>query len=113
MTKCPFCAIAEGRLPARVVLSDEDVLAFHDIAPQAPVHVLVIPRRHIPALADASPEDQRLLGALLLAAAEAARRCGVGYGFRLVVNSGAAVGQSVGHLHVHVLGGRAMRWPPG
>jgi len=113
VTDCPFCAIAEGRLPARLVFDTDEVVAFHDIAPQAPVHVLVIPRRHIPSVADAAGEDRDLLGALLLAAGEAARRCGIAHGFRLVVNSGAAAGQSVGHLHIHVLGGRALRWPPG
>ncbi len=113
MRDCPFCAIADGRLPARILFSNEELLAFHDIAPQAPVHVLVVPRRHIPAVAAATAEDQSLLGSLLLAAGEAARRAGIGDGFRLVVNSGAAAGQSVPHLHVHVLGGRSLGWPPG
>lgn len=110
---CPFCRIAAGDLPARLLFSSDDVLAFHDIAPQAPVHVLVIPRRHLPSLAAAAPEGAALLGSLMVAAAEAARLCGIGDDFRVVVNTGPAAGQSVPHLHLHVLGGRRLRWPPG
>ncbi len=113
MTDCPFCRIAAGQAPARILFETDDVLAFHDIAPQAPVHVLVVPRRHIPSLAATQPEDRQLLGSLLAAATEAARRCGVAEGYRVVVNSGRAAGQSVHHLHLHVLGGRGLRWPPG
>lgn len=110
---CTFCRIAAGELPARVVFEREDVLALHDISPQAPVHVLVIPKRHVASLSAVSTADLQLLGSLLLAAAEAARRCGVADAFRLVVNTGADAGQSVFHLHLHVLGGRPFRWPPG
>lgn len=114
MRDCLFCRIAAGEIPARVLFSDDEIVAFHDIAPQAPVHVLVIPRRHVVSLAHTSEGDRALLGRLLFGCAEAARRCGLeSGGFRVVVNSGAQSGQSVFHLHLHVLGGRAMRWPPG
>lgn len=97
-----------------MLFSDEEVVAFHDIAPRAPVHVLVIPRRHITSLADAAESDHRLLGKLLLAATEVARRTGIADGgYRVVTNCGAGAGQSVLHLHLHVLGGRPMGWPPG
>lgn len=95
------------------MFTNDEVVAFRDIAPKAPVHILVIPRRHVTSLAVATPEDGELLGRLLLAAAEAARRCGVDDGFRVVVNSGSAAGQSVFHIHLHVLGGRRLAWPPG
>jgi histidine triad (HIT) family protein len=114
MESCVFCRVAEGAAPARVLFTDEDVVAFHDMAPRAPVHVLVIPRRHITSLASAAQDDHRILGKLLLAAAEAARRTGIAEtGYRVVTNSGSSAGQSVFHLHVHVLGGRPMGWPPG
>ncbi|MFZ5788611.1 MAG: histidine triad nucleotide-binding protein [Acidobacteriota bacterium] len=114
MKSCLFCRIAAGEIPARVLFSDDELVAFHDIAPQAPVHVLVIPRRHIVSLAETSGEDHALLGRLLLGCTEAARRAGLeAGGFRVVANTGAQAGQSVFHLHFHVLGGRHMRWPPG
>jgi histidine triad (HIT) family protein len=107
-----FGRILRGEIPCDAVYSDEHCLAFRDGAPQAPVHVLVIPRRSIPRLADAGEEDQPLLGHLLLVAARVARQEGL-EDFRLVVNSGAGAGQTVFHLHVHVLGGRPLAWPPG
>jgi len=110
---CPFCRIAAGESQAKVLLADDDVVAFYDIAPKAPVHLLVIPRRHVASLAEATQEDSSLLGKLLLAAAEAARRTGIVDGFRVVTNTGARSGQSVLHLHLHVLGGRHLAWPPG
>ncbi len=114
MDNCIFCRIASGEAPARVLFADDEVVAFHDRHPQAPVHVLVIPRRHVASLAHAVPEDASLLGRLCLAAAETARRTGIAEsGFRVVVNSGAGVGQSVFHVHLHVLGGRPVGWPPG
>jgi histidine triad (HIT) family protein len=113
VNECLFCRIASGDSPARLLFGDDDILVFHDITPQAPVHILVIPRRHISSLAATSADDRPLLGSLLVAAVEAARVCGVADGYRLVVNSGDAAGQSVPHLHVHVLGGRSFRWPPG
>jgi len=111
---CLFCRIVDGEIPARVVLETERAIAFHDIQPQAPVHVLVIPKRHLTSLAEAQPEDGELLGYLSLLAAEVARATGIaGSGFRTVVNNGADAQQSVHHLHLHVLGGRGMTWPPG
>jgi histidine triad (HIT) family protein len=110
---CLFCKIIEGSIPSKPVYQDDQCLAFHDINPQAPVHVLVIPRKHISSLADAQKEDQALLGHLLLAAAEVARMKSLGNGYRTVISTGADGGQTVDHIHVHVLGGRAMHWPPG
>jgi histidine triad (HIT) family protein len=114
MDGCVFCRVAAGQAPARLLFADDDVVAFHDAHPQAPVHVLVIPRRHIASLADADARQTGLLGTLMLAAAEAARRTGIAErGFRVVVNAGGGAGQSVFHLHLHVLGGRWLGWPPG
>jgi histidine triad (HIT) family protein len=114
MESCIFCRVAEGATPARVLFANEEVVAFHDIAPRAPVHVLVIPRRHIASLASATEGETEILGKLLLAAAEVARRTGIAEtGYRVVTNTGSGAGQSVFHLHVHILGGRPMGWPPG
>ena len=114
MEGCVFCRVGDGTAPARIVLEDEDIVAFHDMSPRAPVHVLVIPRRHIESLAHAGDEDRGVLATLLAAAAEVARRTGIAEtGYRVVTNVGAGAGQSVLHLHLHVLGGRAMGWPPG
>lgn len=114
MDGCVFCRVAAGEVPARVVHADEDVVVFHDIAPRAPIHMLVIPRRHIASLDAAAPEDETLLGRLLLAAADVARRTGlVEGGYRVVNNCGAGAGQSVFHVHLHLLGGRPFGWPPG
>lgn len=110
---CVFCEIAAGRIPAKVLFEDERLLAFHDISPQAPTHVLVIPKVHVPDLDATTDEHAALLGALLLAARRAAAATGLRGGYRVVVNRGADGGQSVDHLHVHVLGGRALAWPPG
>jgi histidine triad (HIT) family protein len=110
---CLFCKIAEGSIPSKAVHSDERSYAFADINPQAPVHFLVVPRVHIPSIAHAGGEHAEVLGHLLLTAAEIARAQGLGNGYRLVVNSGADAGQTVDHLHVHVLGGRHLSWPPG
>jgi histidine triad (HIT) family protein len=107
-----FGRILRGEIPCDAVYSDDLCLAFRDVAPQAPVHVLVIPRDPIPSLSEAGSEHQALLGHLLLVAARVAREQGL-EGFRTVINSGAVAGQTVFHLHVHVLGGRAMTWPPG
>lgn len=108
-----FGRIIRGEIPARIVHDDEQCLAFHDVAPQAPVHVLVIPKRPIPSLAEASPDDRDLLGHLVLVATNLARTLGLADGYRLVVNCGPDGGQSVDHLHVHLLGGRRLGWPPG
>jgi len=114
MDGCIFCRIAAKDAPAGLVFSDDEVVAFHDLHPQAPVHVLVIPRRHVASVAAAEPADQALLGRLLLAAGEVARQTGIAEtGFRVVTNSGPGAGQSVFHVHLHVLGGRRFGWPPG
>jgi histidine triad (HIT) family protein len=109
-----FAKIIAGEIPAEKLYEDEHVVAFRDIQPQAPVHVLVVPRKPLISVADAGPEDAELLGRLLLAAAQVARDLGLAAdGYRLVTNIGDRGGQSVYHLHVHLLGGRQMRWPPG
>lgn len=113
MSSCIFCKIVAGEAPARIVHQDRLAVAFEDNNPQAPVHILVVPRRHISSLADADPDDRDLLGHLLQVGVEVAREAGVGQGFRTVINTGASAGQSVFHIHVHVLGGRPLRWPPG
>ena len=111
---CIFCKIVEKSIPAKILFEDEHVLAFHDINPVAPVHVLVIPKKHIKGLGDAGPEDSELLGKCLKAAQRAAEETGIlQSGFRTVINHGVHGGQTVFHLHVHVMGGRAMAWPPG
>ncbi len=111
---CIFCKIANHQMDASIVLEDDHLVAFHDIAPQAPTHVLVIPKRHISSLADAEPEDEALLGKLMLASRRVANEAGLEEGgYRVVVNTGAGAGQSVFHIHAHVLGGRRMKWPPG
>jgi histidine triad (HIT) family protein len=108
-----FGKIISREIPADIVYEDEHCLAFRDINPQAPTHVLLIPKKAIPRLADATVEDQALLGHMMLAAGKIAHELGVGEAFRLVANNGAAAGQSVFHLHLHILGGRPMSWPPG
>ncbi len=108
-----FSKIIAREIPADIVYEDELCLAFKDVNPQAPVHVLVIPKKEIARLVDADPEDQALLGHLLLAAGKIARQLGVGDAFRVVLNNGAEVGQSVFHVHLHILAGRGFRWPPG
>ena len=111
---CLFCRIVRGEIPADIVAEGESWLAFRDIQPQAPVHVLVIPRKHVASVADLSEQDGDLSAELVQAAAEVARAEGVfESGFRIVTNVGERAGQSVFHLHLHVLGGRRMRWPPG
>jgi len=108
-----FGRIISRQIPAEILFDDDLALAFKDINPQAPVHFLVVPKKPIKKLADAGPEHQALLGHLLLVAAQVAKAQGVGDAFRVVVNSGARAGQSVFHLHLHVLGGRNFSWPPG
>lgn len=111
---CMFCRIVAGEIPAGIIRSDEHTVAFRDIHPQAPVHVLVVPRTHVSSLETVDPDDGDLLGALFLAARDVARQEGLAEdGYRTVLNVGADGGQTVPHLHVHVLGGRSMRWPPG
>jgi histidine triad (HIT) family protein len=109
---CIFCGIVEGRIPSKKVYEDERVFAFEDIAPKAPTHVLVVPKKHIATFSDVSAEDEALLGALAARAAAIAKERGL-TDFRLVANNGEGAGQSVFHLHFHLLGGRSMSWPPG
>ena len=113
MAKTLFEKIIARELPASIVYEDEHCVAFKDINPGAPVHVLLVPRKPIPRLCDATPEDQLLFGHLMLTANKLAEQAGCGDAFRLVVNNGAAAGQSVFHLHLHILGGRPLKWPPG
>ena len=108
-----FGRIIRREIPARIEHEDDLCLAFHDVAPQAPIHVLVIPKRPIPSLAEVTDGDAPLLGHLVAVAAGLARTLGLADGFRLVVNCGRDGGQSVDHLHVHLLGGRRLGWPPG
>jgi histidine triad (HIT) family protein len=109
-----FEKIIARQIPADIVYEDDLVLAFRDIKPQAPTHVLIVPKKAIGRIAEAKPEDEKLLGHLLLKAAEVAGKLGLGgTGYRLVINNGPNAGESVPHLHLHILGGRAMAWPPG
>lgn len=108
-----FTKIIAREIPAKIVYEDELCLAFHDVNPQAPTHVLLIPKKEIPRLVDATAEDAALLGHLMLTANKIAKQLGVGDAFRLAVNNGADAGQSVFHLHLHILAGRAFKWPPG
>jgi histidine triad (HIT) family protein len=110
---CIFCDVAAGKIPSKIVHQDRLVVAFRDISPKAPTHVLVIPREHFDDLDAATRVQERLLGHLLLVAKEIAAKEGLENGYRLVVNRGADGGQTVGHLHVHLLGGRPLGWPPG
>jgi histidine triad (HIT) family protein len=113
MAQCIFCKITAKEVPARIVHEDETSVAFHDINPQAPVHVLVIPRKHFTSAEEAGEADEPVLGHLHRVAAKLARDLNLAAGYRIVVNTGAEAGQSVFHLHLHLLGGRPMRWPPG
>ena len=113
MADTVFGRIIRREIPARIEHEDDLCLAFHDVAPQAPVHVLVIPKRPIVSLAEVTADDEPLLGHLVAVAATLARKLGLAQGYRLVVNCGRDGGQSVDHLHVHLLGGRQLGWPPG
>ena len=108
-----FLKIVEKKIQARIVHEDEQCVAFHDVNPQAPVHVLIIPRKVIPTHADIKAEDRELLGHLHLIAAQLAEKLGIGDGYRLVLNCKERAGQTVPHLHLHLLGGRQFTWPPG
>jgi histidine triad (HIT) family protein len=111
---CLFCKIVKKEIPAKVLFEDEHLVAFSDVNPQAPTHALIIPKRHIESLNEATSADAELLGRLVIAAQRVAREAGISdSGRRLVVNNGAHAGQSVFHIHAHVLGGRHMAWPPG
>lgn len=114
MNDCIFCRIAQGAIPATVVHSDAEIVAFRDVDPKAPTHVLVIPRRHIESVNKLDADDAALVGRLVLTAKAIAAADGIAEpGYRLVLNTGPDGGQSVGHLHLHLLGGRGMGWPPG
>ena len=113
-THCLFCRIAQGEIPADLVRSDPEVLAFRDINPQAPTHILIIPRRHIASVSEMTEDDADLMGKLFLMAKDLAREEGISTGgYRMVVNAGPDAGQTVFHVHLHLLGGRGMDWPPG
>lgn len=112
--ECLFCRILAKELPAKIVHEDEQAVAFEDINPQAPTHILIVSRKHLPGLNDATAEDAALLGHLQLVAAQLAKKRGIAEsGYRIVLNTGRGAGQSIFHVHVHLLGGRGMRWPPG
>ncbi len=114
MNDCIFCRIVSGQIPAQRVYEDDHVLAIRDINPQAPVHVLIMPKRHVASVLEAVDGDAGLLGRIVLAAAKVARQEGIAQrGFRLLTNTGLDGGQAVAHLHYHLLGGRVMGWPPG
>ena len=113
MSDCIFCKIANKEIKSDIVYEDDRVVAFNDINPHAPVHVLVIPKKHIVGVAEARDEDAELIGHLQLVAAKLAEEKGGAEGYRIVVNSGPLAGQSVMHLHYHLLGGRRLNWPPG
>jgi histidine triad (HIT) family protein len=111
---CLFCKIVSGEIPAAVVYQDDHIVAFNDINPQAPTHVLVVPRRHVASLNDLQDGDETLVGAMVRAAAAIARERGIAAsGFRTVFNTNGDAGQTVFHIHLHLLGGRPMAWPPG
>lgn len=114
MSDCLFCKIRDGQIPAAITYRDDDAIAFKDINPKAPLHLLVIPVRHVASLATAAAEDATLLGKLMLTGARLARESGLAdNGFRVVMNAGADAGQTVFHVHLHVLAGRSLGWPPG
>ena len=111
MSDCIFCRIVAGEIPSRKIYEDDDMLAFHDIQPAAPIHFLVIPKKHIASLGDATEADAALLGKLLVVAARLARENGCEQGFRTIINTGRVGGQEVPHLHIHILGGTAVLPP--
>ncbi len=114
MSDCIFCKIADKKIPAKIIYEDDLSLAFEDITPQAPVHILIIPKKHISTTLEISGEDSALIGHLVRTAAKIAKDKGIAEnGFRLVMNTNADAGQTVFHIHLHLLGGRAMHWPPG
>jgi histidine triad (HIT) family protein len=113
MGDCLFCKIGRKEIPAKLVYEDDEIFAFEDIQPQAPTHILICPRKHLISLTESTAEDAAVLGNLQLAAAKLAAERKLTDGYRTVVNNGPGAGQSVFHLHLHLLGGRDFRWPPG
>ena len=109
---CLFCKIIREEIPADILYQDDDILAFLDISPQAPVHFLVIPKKHITGPADLAPEDEQLIGKIMRKGSEIAQKEGIDH-YRVIFNNGEQAGQTVFHLHMHILGGRDMNWPPG
>lgn len=110
---CVFCKIIAGDIPAKLVYNGEDIIAFRDIQPVAPVHIVVVPKRHIASLANTTPVDEQLLGRILVVIRQIAAEQGLADGYRVIVNCGRQAGQTVPHLHFHLLGGRELGWPPG
>ena len=110
---CLFCKISAKQIPVKIVYEDDDVFAFADIAPKAPTHVLICPKKHFASLSEATAEDQAVIGKISLVAAQLARKWKLEEGYRTVVNTGPGAGQTVFHLHMHLLGGREFDWPPG
>jgi histidine triad (HIT) family protein len=110
---CLFCKIAAKKIPAKMVYEDSQIFAFEDIGPKAPIHLLICPRKHIASLADATDDDQSALGKMQIVAAKLARERNLAGGYRTVINTGPDAGQSVSHVHLHLLGGRSLSWPPG
>ena len=114
MNDCLFCKISTGKIPAKIVYEDSDAVAFEDINPQAPLHILIVPRKHIATALDITEEDTGLIGHLFRIAGQIAKEKGIAErGFRLLMNTNAEAGQAVYHIHLHLLGGRQMHWPPG
>ncbi len=111
--ECIFCKIVEGEIPADIVYESEHVVAFRDINPQAPNHILVVPRKHIDSVEVLDAEDQPLLGELMYTAKKTAAKLGISHGYRIVLNNGADGGQEIDHIHLHLLAGRKLAWPPG
>ncbi len=113
MTDCLFCKISAGEIPADTLYEDDEILAFRDIAPQAPTHFLIIPKRHLSGPSAITASEEQLFGKMMRVGAALAEQLGIGNGFRVVLNNGAPAGQTVFHIHMHILGGRPMLWPPG
>ncbi len=113
MENCLFCKIAAGQIPSSIVYQNEDVVAFRDIDPKAPHHILIVSRRHIPSMADLTPEDTQLLTHIFMTAKHIAQESGLEQGYRFLTNVGPDGGQAIPHLHFHLLGGRKLGWPPG
>ncbi len=113
MSDCLFCKIVDGEIPSNKVYEDDEILAFHDVAPQAPVHFLIVPKKHMDSLDDTAEEDAALLAHIMLKIKDIAKDLGLENGYRVVINTGEDGMQSVKHLHVHVLGKRRLLWPPG